>query len=139
MNFPPVSYRRIAANELRQLVDQESVIRLILKLESEPTDELDDRCESDSIVIDVSRPKGSVLRQSLISARGKAPATSELWKQISARLRKITKAGVTATSRSTGATAQFKAFRYTDAAKSLAESGTVMLPFAGESEMKLGQ
>jgi len=138
MDFPPVSYRQVLASELPRLTDTESVIRLILKPESPPTSELDDECESNSIIIDLSRPKNSALRQSLISVRGQSVEISELWKNVSGMLRKITKTGVSTTARSDRATRLYKAFRYTEGAKSLAASGIVMLPFAGGVELKLG-
>jgi hypothetical protein len=85
----------------------------------------------DAITMEVSMPKNGALRQSAVGILSTKRTTLNAWKRVSQQVRKMTRAGVTATNPVTGESAHYRQFRFTEGARALAREGIKMLPFAG--------
>jgi hypothetical protein len=132
MEFPPARYRRVAIGEVASLASQEQVKKITLLREAPIGEsELKRKCDNDAIVIELSWPRGQSLRQSWVAACTEDPAMLAIWKPIARQLRAMSRAGATAVNSQTGASAHYKVFRHTEAARRLAAEGITMLPIAG--------
>ena len=78
-----------------------------------------------ALILDMGRlgPRG--LQESRLSASKVTPA----WRTIATELKQHTSAGMDGTNERSGATAKYRALRYTQGAAVLAESGTALRPF----------
>jgi len=85
----------------------------------------------DCLLLDVGHLTNEGLTQSCLSARTESPESLKAWKSIASRLKKMTRAGVIATNKSTGATSLMKSFRYSEGAKLLEEKGVAIIQFTG--------
>jgi hypothetical protein len=92
----------------------------------------------DGIVAAIGPLSSKGLVQSALSVETEDPHLLEIAKELARRLRKKTKAGVIAVNTETGASAEFKMFRYTSGAEELQRDGLGMLPFAGGVALRLG-
>jgi len=88
--------------------------------------------------LDAGRLTAKGLEQSLLTTQTTDQKALAVWKKAAARLRRQTRSGVVAVNPKSGASAVMKSFRYTDGAKSLADNGVAILPFAGNAILKLG-
>lgn len=92
----------------------------------------------DGIVVAIGplSPKGLV--QSVLAVETEDRYMLGIAKELTRQLRKKTKAGVTAVNTKTGASAEYKMFRYTLGAAQLERGGRAILPFAGGVSLRLG-
>lgn len=137
----PFGVKKIDCTSIRSLLANEPMSRRFGFVLGDPDfralNELDfaDR-NPDYLRLDIGAVTEKGLGQSWLSARTENGDAIKIWKMIAARLRRITKSGVTAVNPHTGATSRMKSFRYTAGAKALAEEGTPMLPIAGGSLLR---
>lgn len=92
----------------------------------------------DGIVVAIGPLGSKGLVQSALTVETEDPHLLAIAKELTSRLRKKTKAGVTAVNTETGASAAYKMFRYTSGAEELEREGRAMLPFAGNVALRLG-
>ena len=85
----------------------------------------------DHLRLQVGEFNSTHLSQSWLSCRTTNDAIFRIWREIARRLKESTKGGVTATNRDTGASSEYKSFRYTAGAKALEEKGVRILPAIG--------
>lgn len=84
-----------------------------------------------SLHLSIERIGEKGLRQSSLSARTEDATALSTWKNVAKRLKQMTRGGVIVRNPDTGASAQYRSFRYTAGARALASRGVPMLPFAG--------
>jgi hypothetical protein len=91
----------------------------------------------DHLRLDWGEPTQEGLPQSWLSARTANRNAIAVWKRIAGRIRRATKAGVTAISPEGGASVLMRSFRYSPGAEALEKEGIQMLPFAGTSRLRI--
>jgi hypothetical protein len=94
----------------------------------------------DHLRLDVGEFDGRSLNESWLSCRTENKAAFTIWKKIARRLKEVTLPGITATSRVSGATVEYKTQRYSVGARELEKSGVTMVGPAGPRgpEVRLG-
>jgi hypothetical protein len=127
--YQPYKASRITRHEAAANVHNERVRRLIFT--EQPVDcsvsgnnQLLDQHEG-ALVLDIGRisPRG-VIESRLSTTHG-----TTRWRKVAADLKRTTAAGMVGTNEQNGATAKYRAHRYTPGAAAIEQSGTALRPF----------
>lgn len=137
VRFPPFSASlvqranigsAIACPEVRRIIFTEDPPAVLASNENQLLDE-----NAGAMVLDIGRLDSRGLFESCLSTAG----ASRTWGMAAQQLKKNTMAGAVAVNPKTGASARFRAHRYTIGAKDLAATGTPIRPIAGTALFKL--
>lgn len=94
---------------------------------------------SDCLRLDVGKLTKNGLEQSWLVARTDNHEALTIWRSLTSRLKRRSKAGVTAVNAVSGAVSSIKSYRYTPGAKALEREGMPMLAPAGASLLRFDE
>lgn len=92
---------------------------------------------SDHVEVYLHYPMHGIPRQSSVSTIASSPLAGKIWNKLVVHIRKNTIRGVNGISCNPIASVSFPSFRHTQGARNLESSGYRMLPFAGNTELRL--
>jgi len=130
VEYQPFSATPIAPENAEECLRNEQVRRLVFSEQlvdcaASGNNELLDR-NNGSLLLDIGRIGLNGMSESCISTTNLTPC----WRRIIADVKRSTTAGMVGTNEQSGGAAKYRALRYTKSAAYLAETGTVLRPFA---------
>jgi hypothetical protein len=145
LRFRPFEAREVADADLHTYFTDSSEYRrwaLTIGFPHLPVEhELDHADKNpDHLRLDVGAYDGNTLNESWLSCRTADKIAFAVWKKVAKRLKEMTIAGITATNRESGISAEYKYQRYSIGAKLLADRGVTIVSRVGPKgpEIKLG-
>ena len=142
MRYRPFEVLEVNPHEMNYFFDDSSDHRRLAFTIDKPVVNISNELEfgkenPDHLRLDIARRTSHGLEESWLCARTDNGTALRVWKQVAKRLKAMTRSGVTAINRETGATATFTSARYTQGAKDLESRGVPMLPPQGPKGPRL--